>query len=129
MFINGTDDPLNPVEGGEVRLPWGMMDRKPPIAKSLTTWERAEGCPSNATALAGPTGVMAERFGPCAGGTEVVTYIVHGLGHVWPGGLSLLPESIAGKNTDKLNATDVIWDFFRTHPKPGSTAANSKPGS
>jgi poly(3-hydroxybutyrate) depolymerase len=26
-----------------------------------------------------------------------------------------LPESWVGKTTDKIRATDSIWDFFRTH--------------
>jgi polyhydroxybutyrate depolymerase len=40
------------------------------------------------------------------------------MGHVWPGGINRLPERLVGKPSDKLNATDVIWDFFKTHPKP-----------
>lgn len=40
---------------------------------------------------------MAERFAPDTGGTEVVTYIVHGLGHVWPGGPVTLAKEHRGK--------------------------------
>jgi poly(3-hydroxybutyrate) depolymerase len=36
---------------------------------------------------------------------------------VWPGGRNLLPERIVGKSSDKLNATDVIWEFFKAHPR------------
>jgi hypothetical protein len=32
-----------------------------------------------------------------------------------PGGESVLPASLAGKNTAKLVATDVIWDFLKAH--------------
>ena len=46
-----------------------------------------------------------------------------GLGHIWPGGKNRLPEKWVGKPSDSLNATDVIWEFFKAHPR---TAA-SKP--
>ena len=40
---------------------------------------------------------------------------LQGLGHTWPGGKSLLPESMVGKRSDKLKATDAIWEFFEKH--------------
>jgi poly(3-hydroxybutyrate) depolymerase len=29
----------------------------------------------------------------------------------------VLAERIGGKPTEKLNATDVIWEFFEQHPR------------
>jgi len=46
----------------------------------------------------------------------VVYITVDGLGHTWAGGRSLLPESMVGMTSDRINATDVIWDFFHKHP-------------
>ncbi len=51
-------------------------------------------------------------------GAEVVFITVEGLGHTWAGGTSLLPESLVGKRTDKIRATDVLWEFFRKHALP-----------
>jgi polyhydroxybutyrate depolymerase len=45
----------------------------------------------------------------------VIFYTVEGAGHTWPGGKSLLPERIVGKTTYKIKATDVIWEFFKSH--------------
>ena len=42
---------------------------------------------------------------------------VEGLGHTWAGGKSLLPEFMVGKLSDKIKATDVIWEFFQNHRK------------
>jgi poly(3-hydroxybutyrate) depolymerase len=58
------------------------------------------------------------RYGAAGAPNEVVLVTVEGLGHVWAGGQNLLPEFIVGKPTDKLKATDVIWEFFRVHPVP-----------
>ena len=63
------------------------------------------------------SGVDEIQFKDCAKGGEVVEYFIDDMGHAWPGGRNRLPERIAGKDSDKINATDVIWDFFRLHPK------------
>ena len=62
-------------------------------------------------------GVHEVTYDQCSKGGEVVYYRVHGLGHIWPGGKNGLPEKWVGKPSDNLNATDVIWDFFKAHPR------------
>jgi polyhydroxybutyrate depolymerase len=49
---------------------------------------------------------------------SVVFYSLKDHGHTWPGGKNLLPEQISGKNVTKLNANDIIWDFFEKHSLP-----------
>jgi polyhydroxybutyrate depolymerase len=66
----------------------------------------------------GRSGVTALRFGPGARGAEALFYTVDDLGHTWPGGSSLLPRWLVGPSTRKMNATDLIWEFFVRHPKP-----------
>ena len=46
---------------------------------------------------------------------DVVLYTVAGGGHTWPGGHPL-PAFITGPTTDDIDATRVIWEFFRKHP-------------
>ena len=58
-------------------------------------------------------GVRRRIFGPGDGGAEVEWLLVSDAGHVWPGGPAVLAERFTGPLTDKLNATDAIWDFFR----------------
>jgi polyhydroxybutyrate depolymerase len=62
--------------------------------------------------------VRTTRYGVYSATNELVVITVEGLGHVWAGGQNLLPEFVVGKPTDKLRATDVIWEFFRAHPAP-----------
>ena len=64
------------------------------------------------------SGVKTVTYGPGRDHAEVIFVIVEGLGHTWAGGRSLLPESYVGKQSDKLKATDFIWDFFQKHPAP-----------
>lgn len=63
-------------------------------------------------------GVLQITYDQCAKGGEVEYYRVRGLGHIWPGGTNRLPEKLVGEPSDSLNATDVIWDFFKAHPRP-----------
>jgi polyhydroxybutyrate depolymerase len=62
-------------------------------------------------------GVREIIYDKCAKGGEVVYYTVEGLGHIWPGGKNKLPAKWVGNPNDKLNATDVIWDFFKANPR------------
>jgi polyhydroxybutyrate depolymerase len=44
LYIIGTKDPLMPIEGGEVKLPWGGVRQNVPIAEPLADWAEAIGC-------------------------------------------------------------------------------------
>jgi polyhydroxybutyrate depolymerase len=116
LYIIGTDDPLNPIDGGNVKLPWGTTQYHPPVEDSLREWELMLGCGPQVQTARG-NGVREITYDQCAKGGEVVYYRVRGLGHVWPGGKNQLPERWVGRPSDNLNATDVIWDFFKAHPR------------
>ena len=47
--------------------------------------------------------------------TEVRFTIIRDHGHIWPGGVNQLPESMVGKASDRFKATDAIWEFFEKH--------------
>jgi poly(3-hydroxybutyrate) depolymerase len=44
----------------------------------------------------------------------VVLYTIHGGGHDWPGGAPL-PEWLCGPPSRGIDATPVMWEFFREH--------------
>jgi len=121
LYIIGTADPLNPLGGGNVKLPWGIVEDHPPVEDSLKEWERMLGCGPEVQTARGD-GVLEITYDHCAKGGEVVYYTVQGLGHVWPGGQNRLPERWVGKPSNKLNATDVIWEFFKIHPRTQAAA-------
>ncbi|MFH2131584.1 MAG: PHB depolymerase family esterase [bacterium] len=121
LYITGLADPLNLIEGGVPRLATGGSDTvrakpKPPVRESIQKWVRALDCPAEPRRRF-VAGVHTEQYGPGRGGAEVLYIAVEGLGHTWAGGRSLLPESMVGKRSEKIRATDVIWLFFQNHPK------------
>lgn len=115
----GAADPLSPVEGGLVELPWGATERRPAAQASVDAWVRLLGLPPVPAFAEIRDGVTWHRYGPREDGAAVVQVVVADLGHVWPGGHRLLPERLAGAESRRVIANDVIWDFFATHPKRG----------
>lgn len=121
-YITGTADPLNLIEGGVPKLATGVSDRvrakpKPPVRDSISKWTKALGSPAATASTSDANGVRTETYSPGLGTAEVVYIAVDGLGHTWAGGRSLLPESMVGKTSNKIRATDVIWEFFRKHAR------------
>lgn len=119
LYITGTVDPLNLIEGGVPKLLNGVYDpvrakAKPPVRDSIEKWARALGLPEAPRSTTDADGIRTETYGP---GGEAVYIAIEGLGHHWPGGRSLLPEVLVGPWSGKLRATDAIWDFFRRYPR------------
>ncbi len=114
IYVAGSADPLNPVAGGVVRDPWGGTDEKPAVRTWPELWATANGCASGGEVVSQVGGVSVRKYR--GGDAEVLFYMVDGAGHVWPGGDGVLSERIAGPSTDRLDATAVIWEFFRGHP-------------
>ncbi len=59
--------------------------------------------------------VSRESFLGC-GAAPVVLYVVDGGGHTWPGAED--DAGGAGPTTHEINASELIWEFFRARPKP-----------
>jgi len=109
LFIVGAADPLNPMNGGVISLPWGQFTQ-PALVANIQLWAKANGCPQGLAPAAGKPGIMILA---CSGGrVPVAAYFVDGLGHMWPGGEPMFPEAYIGRDPGALTATDVIWDFF-----------------
>lgn len=117
LCIVGTEDPLSPLHGGEVRWPWGGKESQPAVFDSIEKWAQMAGCDARPRIVVQGDGVRAVAYGPRTGQAEVVLYTVEGMGHTWPGARISLPERVFGKSTDKIRACDVIWDFFQQHKR------------
>lgn len=48
----------------------------------------------------------------CFDNVQIVSYIVHGMGHVWPPNSPQATERLSGSNSHNLDATAEIVDFF-----------------
>jgi len=123
LIINGTEDPLERWEGGEIRLGRQTFGVVLSVADTVEFWVEKNGCSLSPVVTQMPdkdptdgTTVRTEVYGGCEGGAEVVLYAIEGGGHTWPGGLQYLPEAIIGKTSREFNASEVIWQFFKEHP-------------
>ena len=121
LFIVGTKDPLMPLEGGEIKLPWGTR-KNPPVAEPLAAWVKAIGCASEPQTISDADGLKKVVYPSKAGGPTLTAIYIDGQGHNWPGGKRMLPASMAGPSTDKLDATAVIWEFFKAASASPSSA-------
>jgi polyhydroxybutyrate depolymerase len=114
LYLIGTDDPLVPVRGGLVTLPWGgRLARRPPVVETLERWAAAIGCGAVPEVVSDAGGVREEVY---PGPVEFRAVAVEGLGHHWPGGRGQLHPRIGGPPSDRLRANEVIWEFFSRHP-------------
>ncbi|WP_280250056.1 alpha/beta hydrolase family esterase [Nocardia abscessus] len=138
LAFHGTDDPIVAYTGGPGPLvrwlpsPDGSISPGPgqpdvtrngpgpqSIPDNAAAWARRNGCEAEATERSIAADVVLREY-PCPADATVQLYSIIGGGHIWPGSTSLLyPPLVVGNNTTSLNANDVIWDFFRTHPLPG----------
>ena len=117
LYLTGTADPLNPLEGGEITLGGKPAGNKPPVREFIDKWVKMLGCVSEPKTIYERDGVKGLAYITCRDQAEVVFYTVAGMGHFWPGGMSHLPERVIGKSFNKISATDVIWEFFQQHPR------------
>lgn len=120
-YITGDADPLNPIRGGTPKAATGALIRdaaskpKPPAREYVATWARRLGCQAEPKPDTASPGVTTLIYSGGRDDTEVRFAIIKDHGHIWPGGKNQLPESLVGKASDKFNAADAIWEFFKRH--------------
>lgn len=113
IAFHGTADRFTPYSGGRS---WVAPDyRFPSIPAWTANWARRNRCgPTPVDSVVAPDVTRIEYLN-CAGSSSVVLYRVQGGGHTWPGG-GPIPEWFAGPTSRSIDATRVMWAFFREHP-------------
>lgn len=119
LYISGINDPLNPISGGQprtlaVRNEIGGSAEKPPVETQIQIWRQALDCRETIQESEPQPGLQIIEHQNCRNGTEIKVIIIEGHGHHWPGGKSLLPEFLVGPNSENLDATTEIWNFFNS---------------
>jgi polyhydroxybutyrate depolymerase len=123
MLVQGAQDPLVPIQGGPMG-PNGSRGMILSLQETAKKWTDLDACSSKPEIATLPdkaadgTSIRREAFTGCKGGAEVVVYTVEGGGHTWPGGKAYLPESVIGKTSGNMDASEVLWEFFSKHPRP-----------
>ena len=114
IMIWGEDDPLNPIEGGEVKR-FGVTVTRPSGEDSWRRWGELLNCTEEGLEAPARAVTLLTQRG-CAGGAEALFYRIAGLGHQWPGGKTYVGV-VSGPGSDAIDATQVIWSFFEKHSR------------
>jgi polyhydroxybutyrate depolymerase len=114
IAFHGTDDQHVLYNGGHGNDTTGTrIDLS--VNDSILFWVNADNCSSNPLMENIASNVTRKTYVGGSNGTEVVLYTIIGGGHAWPGGEK---ASLSGDEpTQEISATDVIWEFFKSHPK------------
>ena len=118
IMINGMLDESVPYRGGPSggrgRQAWDGTPTKPSLDQARV-WAETNKCSSTLRTEDRGTYVVGRH--ECPSPIAVEIYSVKDNGHAWPGGRS--GSRLGDTPSTSLDATDVIWAFFRAHPKPG----------
>lgn len=120
LILQGTRDPLVPYHGGAVAFGRGKVIDTEEAARR---WAQLNGgrepVPEALPDGKDRCGGLRTVYPGGRDGSEVVLVRLDGGGHTWPGGAQYLPERLIGRVCRDFDATALIWDFFRAHPKRG----------
>ena len=125
LYMQGTEDPLVPINGGQVGFVGGRKrGENISLADSAKFWRDNDRISSAPQVKDLPdrfddgTHVRREIWTGGKDDTEVNVYTIEGGGHTWPGGPQYLPKVVVGKTSQNLNATRTIWEFFQGQELP-----------
>jgi polyhydroxybutyrate depolymerase len=104
MQVNGKNDTLVPYGGGVGNFMTGNINF-PPVEQGIATWVQLDGCTGTAKSEKQGTVGTLTAYTTCKAGSAVDLYTLDALGNNWPSQY-VLPVS------------QMIWDFFKAHPKP-----------
>ncbi len=117
LEIHGVDDPVVPYTGGEIVVLRRHRGRVISTRQYSEFWAKFDGCNPTPTRTDLPqvvddgTSVIKDEFQKCA--APVVFYSIRGGGHAWPGGAGHIRIVNVGKMSQQMDATKVIWEFFK----------------
>lgn len=124
LFITGTDDPINPYNGGSYKPGQFHVLSAEDSAKAWAKFDRCAEKPAQGKVAAAEKGgkeVKTLTFSGCQDNAEVVLYSIKGGGNTWPGGEQYLSEKEVGKTSTDINANEVIWSFLSSRKIAGDT--------
>ncbi len=100
LAFHGLADSIVPFAGGT---------GTPPVETWAAAWAARDGCDPQPQVDEPQPGARREVWQRCQGDTQVILYVLQDVGHAWPG---------AGRASDSVDATSLLWTFFQGHPMP-----------
>jgi poly(3-hydroxybutyrate) depolymerase len=127
LFIDGTDDPIVPDNGGTYKLGrFHVLSAE----ESVKTWARFDHCSEKPAETKLPSADKGGKdtkiytYSACQNNVPVVLYSVKNAGNTWPGGEQYMSEKEVGKTSNALNANEAIWNFLSPNKLPGDSGAD-----
>ena len=115
IIFHGTEDRHVPYNGGiGEKAREKRIDK--PVSYAVDFWAKNNNCMSASTKEEFGS-ITHEAYGSCKAGSAVELYTVKGQGHAWPGGKQGMRNGNVDEPTQEISATDIIWEFFKKHPK------------
>ena len=111
IAFHGTADPDIPYNGGSS---WLAPDSFPNVLTWARDWSRRNQCDAKPADSRVAPDVARMAYTRCADDAAVVLYTIRGGGHTWPGGRGM-PEWFLGPTSRSIDATGVMWAFFREY--------------
>jgi polyhydroxybutyrate depolymerase len=119
--FHGTADPAAAYKGG---WSWMVLRRFPDVQRWTASWARRNRCAPTPVDSAVAADVTRRTWVNCADDAAVVLYTIVGGGHTWPGG-GPVPEWSMGRTSRSIDASSLMWLFFREHPLRGAQSGLS----
>ena len=114
LVFHGTDDNAIPIEGDD--------QGTPAVHDWVEAWAESNGCDLSPSLDLANEDFQKETWSNCKGDAEVSYYTIERGLHDWPGsGYGPAPWD-EGMEPD-IYATDIIWEFFKAHPKSDEVIA------
>lgn len=111
IAFHGTADSFAPYTGG---FSWVAPQRFQGVRAFTADWARRNRCGTNPVDAVVAPDVTRLAYTQCADDAAVVLYAIQGGGHTWPGGQPL-PEWFVGRTSNSIDASSLMWAFFREH--------------
>ncbi len=104
-----------PYDGGLGSGPSGFDH--PSLDSVFTAWANHNGCASLADTVHNDTDYVQLKWPGCDAAADLELYLTHDGGHSWPGG----QRGFIGADppSEVIDANELMWEFFKTHPLPG----------
>jgi polyhydroxybutyrate depolymerase len=121
FLISGTDDPINPWEGGTMTPPGGgLLGHVISAGETAHYFQKLLGGGSEPriqhySDRDGQDGTRVETRHWVGQGHEVVLMVVHGGGHTLPLPTARFPAGIVGRTSHDIDGSREIWKFFARH--------------
>ncbi len=121
LFMLGTQDKFVPINGGTVA---GDRSRVLSLDAAAQFWIAQDHISAKGQQQQMPNTNRRDRtqaqrtiYRDDKSKAEVIVYKIVGGGHTWPGGSQYLPRWLIGRVDRDFDASEIIWQFFQSHPR------------